>query len=50
MPDTCRGFYDTRSGILLEVLGRNIRVDNHGCEDWLWMPRMRNIRLKQPTN
>lgn len=46
-PD-CRGWYDTRSGILRDVKGRNLYIDNRGSFDWLWMPKILNIRLKQP--
>ena len=40
------GCRDTDGGILLEVKGRNLRVDRHGSEDWLWIPKMMSIRLK----
>ena len=45
-PDTCRGYYDTKSGIVLEVKSRNVLIDNMGSFDWEWLSKMRNIRLK----
>lgn len=45
-PDVYRGWYDTRSGTLLEVRGLNLHVDNRGSYDWLYTPGIRNIRLK----
>jgi hypothetical protein len=31
-------------GIVKEVTGRNVLVDQCGTLDWLWLPRMFNIR------
>lgn len=45
-PDRFRGWYNTRSGIVMEVIRKNIRVESHGMDNWEWLPNMRNIRLK----
>ena len=37
--DPNRGSYSPRSGILEEVQGRNLKVDN----DWRWLPDMMDI-------
>jgi hypothetical protein len=50
-PDPHRGWYDTRSGILIAIKGRNVIVDCKGNHEWLWVPDMYNIRLKdKPCN
>lgn len=33
-----------RTGILLEVKGRNILVDQMGSNDWKWVPDMRHLK------
>jgi hypothetical protein len=35
-----------REGVLLEVQGKNARVDQMGMTDWKWLPDMRNLKLK----
>ena len=34
-----------RSGVLLEVRGRNLLVDQMGSLDWKWVPYMRHLGL-----
>jgi hypothetical protein len=40
-----RGFI-AREGTLLDVKGKNELVDQHGMNDWKWVPDMRNLRAK----
>lgn len=35
-----------RIGVVQEVSGRNVRVDQFGITDWKWLPDMRNIKLR----
>ena len=39
------GYGLTRSGVLLEVKGRNLLVDKMGSVEWMWLPLMHNLRL-----
>jgi hypothetical protein len=32
------------SGIVLEVAGKNVLVDNMGSNDWKWLPDMYSIK------
>lgn len=40
-----RGFLE-RQGVILEVQGKNVRVDQQGMTDWKWLPDMRQLKLK----
>jgi hypothetical protein len=40
-----RGFIE-REGLLLDVKGRNVLIDQNGSNDWKWIPDMRNIKAK----
>ena len=44
-----RGFIE-REGILLEVQGKNARVDQQGSNDWKWLPDMRNLKQKEEAS
>ena len=35
-----------REGILLDVKGKNALVDQHGSNDWKWIPDMRHLAAK----
>lgn len=35
-----------REGVLLEVQGKNVRVDQMGTTDWKWLPDMRELKPK----
>jgi len=41
-----RGNGVTRTGILIELKGKNAHVDLGGTYDWKWIPQMHNIRKK----
>jgi hypothetical protein len=38
-----------REGVILEVKGKNVRVDQMGMTDWKWLPDMRQLKLKEQT-
>ena len=31
-------------GIVIEVSGRNVRIYQHGIEDWKWLPNMTGVK------
>jgi hypothetical protein len=41
-----RSGYRVREGVILEVSGRNVRVDMNGSSDWKWLPDMHDLKLK----
>lgn len=39
-----------RSGVLLEVKGKNLLIDQMGSVDWKWTPDMLHLRLVVDAN
>ena len=39
----------THEAVLLEVSGKNVRVQSGGVEDWLWLPDVPDLREKQTS-
>ena len=35
-----------RHGVLLQVNGKNVLVEQGGCNDWRWVPDMRQLKAK----
>lgn len=49
--DPHRGTCFVATGIILDVKGRNVLIDQHGSSDWKWLPNMVNLKvIKQPPN
>lgn len=36
-----------RHGVILEVKGKNVRVDQQGGIDWLWLPNMLQLKINE---
>lgn len=38
-----------RHGVILEVKGKNVLVDQNGSNDWRWLPDMIHLKAADPS-
>lgn len=42
--DPNRGTYFVRSGVIVEVAGKNVRIESMGSDDWRWLPDLIDLK------
>ncbi|WP_428383752.1 hypothetical protein [Nevskia ramosa] len=43
-PDPHRGTYSVRTGVIVDVMRKNVLVEHGGTSDWKWLPDMNNLK------